>query len=168
MPHNLPWTSWTSSRLTLCSLLKTCKSRSVSKVLHLPWRTIEEDNIGYTGLKFPGGDDKIITEAIWTTTENNAEEDTEDEGDEVGIKAITEQSMKPTEAWDLCTKMEKVCLDHSDTDGVSLLELQKQSWRLCAHLRHLVDESHIQTSLYQFWGSSPSHDKDVLMSQTTQ
>jgi hypothetical protein len=51
---------------------------------------------------------------------------------------------------ELCKRLEKACVVHSDVDGVSVLELQKQLQKLRGHFHRLDFSSLRQSTLDNF------------------
>ena len=81
--------------------------------------------------------------------------DTQD--DEMDDKAHEEdggdEGLLAKEGQRLCKQLEKLCLQHSDAEGVLVLALQQQLCKLCAHLCQLELVSQIQVTLDKFWNA---------------
>ena len=68
---------------------------------------------------------------------------------------------KPSEALEICAHMEKLCLEYM-LSNVYVVDLQTQVQKIQAHFHHLNNQSHMQTSLDQFWTKTPAN-KEVSM-----
>jgi len=73
--------------------------------------------------------------------------DLEDESDGNSDKVV---DLLYREGAELCEWLEKACVIHCNTDGVSVLALQNQLRKLCAHFHHLEFASLKQTTLDTF------------------
>jgi hypothetical protein len=51
----------------------------------------------------------------------------------------------------LCERLEKVCVTHSDTEGVAILELQRQLRKLRGHFCHVEVATQKQSTLDSFF-----------------
>jgi hypothetical protein len=76
-----------------------------------------------------------------------------------GVWIINELSYR--EGAELCEKLERSCVIHSDAEGVSVLELQKQLRRMRGYFHHLEFALRKQSTLKNFF-TSGSHDSDML------
>jgi hypothetical protein len=129
--------------------LQQCKRiHSTAPTLEDLLNPIEETEIGYSDYRFPGGDNKIVVEALCTTTETrddkmDEEMQEEEEGGDEGLSVKEGQR--------LCEQLKKLCLHYSDADGVSTLALQQQLRKLHAHLHRLEFASKTQVTLEKFW-----------------
>jgi hypothetical protein len=110
---------------------------------------IQEREIGDLPYQFPGGDADIVAEVLKET--NRSQQEAEE--------AVSDEEGEPEEArmliWEvaeLCERLEKVCVVHSDAHGVDILQLQGQLQKLCGHVRRLDTASLKQSSLNSFWG----------------
>jgi len=129
------------------SLQKRKRIRGTAPTLEDLLNPIEETEIGHSDYRFPGGDDEIVAEALRATT--NAQDEDVNEADEEG----EDEGLLAKDGQRLCEQLEKLCLHHSDADGVSTLALQQQLRKLRAHLRRLEFTSQTQVTLDKFWGA---------------
>jgi hypothetical protein len=83
--------------------------------------------------------------------DNEAQKEGGESGDE-------DEGLSAKEGQRLCGQLEKLCLHYSDAEGVSVLALQQQLRKLCAHLRQLELASQTQVTLDKF--------RDVLLNST--
>ena len=56
----------------------------------------------------------------------------------------------PKDALDLCVHMEQLCLEYANLD-ILVLNLQTQIYKIWGHFQQLVNKSHKQSSLDQYW-----------------
>lgn len=106
----------------------------------------EENEIGDSPFQFPGGDDEILAQvANESAQDSNKPESDDDEKEE------EDSGLSFREGIDLCEKLEKACIIHSDAEGVAVLELQKQLRRFRGHFRWLEFASQKQVTLDTFW-----------------
>lgn len=110
---------------------------------------VEEDIVGETGVEFPGGDKDIIERVI----HGDDEESDEDEEDEEPLPEVT----TPSKALDICAQMERLCLEYASS-SLSVVDLQFQVRKLRGHIRHLNDQSCVQSSLDQFFVKPTNED----------
>lgn len=110
---------------------------------------VEEDIVGETGAEFPGGDKDIIERVI----HGDDEESDEDEEDEEPLPEVT----TPSKALDICAQMERLCLEYASS-SLSVVDLQFQVRKLRGHIRHLNDQSRVQSSLDQFFVKPTNED----------
>jgi len=111
---------------------------------------IQEREIGDSPYRFPAGDDDIVAEVLKETEGSQQEVEeivSDDDGgpEEVGISS--------QEVAELCERLEKVCVIHSDAHGVDVLRLQGQLRKLRGHFRRLDTASRKQSRLDAFWGT---------------
>jgi hypothetical protein len=64
-----------------------------------------------------------------------------------------DEGLLAKEGQKLCEQLEKLCLQYSDAEGVSMLALQQQLCKLRAHLHQLELASQIQVTLDKFWNA---------------
>jgi hypothetical protein len=88
-----------------------------------------------------------------------ADQSVEDKSDESDGGMVDKLSYQ--EGAELCEKLERSCVIHSDAEGVSVLELQKQLRRMRGHFHCLEFASRKQSTLDNFF-TSGSHDSDML------
>lgn len=136
---------------TVSELQKRGRVRGTLLTLDKMLNPIAEDCVGETGFEFPGGDKEIIERVVRGA--NADEEESEDEEDQPSVGDVT----KPSEALEICTRMERLCLEYASSD-VSVVDLQSQVRKIRAHFRRLDDLSRVQTSLDQFWTKSPTNN----------
>src|SRR5882724_9776130 len=92
---------------------------------------VEEKEIGDSAFSFPGRDVDIVAAVMRETTggdkaaREDRESDDENEPDVIGLSF--------GEGGELCQQLEKACVLYSDADGVKVLELQAQLWKLHRH-----------------------------------
>ena len=121
---------------------------------------IEENEVGDSPYRFPGGDEEIIAEAQRLTTadgtdnpDRNAQEmiddDDEDEAD---------CSIPVRKGIELCEQVERLCVMHSDIQGINVLGLQGQLRKLRSHLWKLDNASQKQVVLDQLWTSGTPNE----------
>ena len=104
------------------------------------------------GFEFPGGDHNIIDKVTgWT---DSKDEESKSENDE-DMQAV--EITKLSEALAICAHMEQLCLEYVSPD-INVVSLQSQIWKLWAHFCHLDNESHVQTSLKQFWTKTHTNE----------
>jgi hypothetical protein len=77
---------------------------------------------------------------------NNDDDELEDDEVEDTEKQIT----KPSDALDLCARMERLCLEYSALD-IPVLGLQTQLRKLRGHFLQLDNQSQVQVPLDHFW-----------------
>ena len=106
---------------------------------------VEEDIVGETGVEFPGEDKDIIERVIHG--------DDEDSDDEEPLLEVTTLS----KALDICAQMERLCLEYASS-SLSVVDLQFQVRKLRGHIRHLNDQSRVQSSLDQFFVKPTNED----------
>jgi hypothetical protein len=91
--------------------------------------------------QFPGGNTDILAEA----TKLPADQFVEDKSDESDGEMVDELSY--WEGAELCEKLEKSCVIHSDAEGVLVLGLQKQLRKIRGHFCRLEFASWKQSTL---------------------
>ena len=80
---------------------------------------IEEDVVGEMGVEFPGGDKDIVERVL-------RDADKLDDEDESSVVEVT----KPAKALEVCTQMEKLCLEYGTESSFPIFDLQTQLWNL--------------------------------------
>lgn len=115
---------------------------------------IEEKEIGETAYNYPNGIDDIIKQVQEEQEGKRRQEesDTSSEEDEEEEDASADKGISPAECINLCQKMEKLVLTHSDVEGLHVLQMQRQMRLLCRHLRLKEQSSKQQTTLESFFG----------------
>jgi hypothetical protein len=63
---------------------------------------------------------------------------------------------------ELCERLEKACVVHSDAEGVLVLELQKQLQKLRGHFRHLDFSSLRQSTLDSFITNASEGSSSIM------
>jgi hypothetical protein len=99
----------------MSSVLKLCTHRQIvgtAPTLDELLNPIKEQEIGDSLYRFPGGDADILAEA----TRLPADQSVEDESDESDREMVDELSYR--EGAELCEKLERSCVIHSDVVGV--------------------------------------------------
>ena len=116
---------------------------------------VEEREIGESDFLFPGGDGEIIAKVIRELQPGGDVEAEEIEGEESDGE---QEDAAPSlgEGMELCERLEKLCVIHSEARGVSTLLLQQQLRKLRAHLHVVQVNSARQTSLDSFFNSNIS------------
>ncbi|KAH8105697.1 hypothetical protein DFH11DRAFT_1731517 [Phellopilus nigrolimitatus] len=112
---------------------------------------IEEMEIGESPYHFPGGDIEIIAEARRLVAEQNGDVTATEVLDDDPEDDNADEVVSAREGIELCEKLEKLCIAHSEADGVAALELQRQLRHMRGHLRRLDLESHKQVTLDSFF-----------------
>ena len=94
---------------------------------------VEEREIGESEFCFPGGDGEIIAKVI-REFQPGGDVEAENEGEESDGE---QEDAAPSlgEGMELCERLEKLCVIHSEARGVATLLLQQQLRKLRAHLR---------------------------------
>ena len=113
---------------------------------------IEEDSVGKTGFEFPGGDHNIIDKVTRWADAEDEESESENDEDKQAVE-IT----KLSEALVIYACMEQLCLEYV-SPNINVIGLQSQVQKLWAHFHHIDNESHIQTSLKQFWTKTHTNE----------
>ena len=121
---------------------------SLEEMLNL----IKEDVIGETGVEFLGSDKDIIERVLHQNDEDRSDEDNDDEDN------LPVEIMKPSEALEICTQMERVCLEYTIPSVPFTINLQTQVRKLQGHIHCLNDQSCVQSLLDQFFAKPTSKD----------
>lgn len=108
----------------------------------------EENEVGDSPYRFPGGDDEIINTVLKGTGTTAEQDELDKEEDDIDDKEPDIPSAR--EGVSLCEQLEQLCLAHSDASGVATLELQTQLRRLRRHLHRIDLASHKQSTLDGF------------------
>jgi len=119
----------------------TAKTQFVLASQNRFWR----QQIHSSGSHKTGGEIKSSCLHATTNTQDEDVDEAEEEGEDEGLLAKDGQR--------LCEQLEKLCLHHSDADGVLTLALQQQLRKLRAHLHQLEFASQTQVTLDKFWGA---------------
>ena len=94
-----------------------------------------EDEIGDSPYQFPGGEEKILAEAVKQTQGDNLDViNEESDGDD---DPKDSDGLSYWEGTALCKRLEKARIIHTDVDGVSVLDLQKQLRKMRGHFQQL-------------------------------
>ena len=109
---------------------------------------IEENEIGDSPYRFPGGDDEILDQVLIGESGNGHAVDAGDSEDEDDLE---DDLVSCREAIQLCERLEKVCVTHSDAEGVAILELQRQLRKLRGHFRRVEAATQKQSTLDSFF-----------------
>lgn len=91
---------------------------------------VEEQKIGASPYDFLGGDEEIMAQAVQEVNEGSRM--IEDSGSEDGSDNEVDDSVDLPyhEGAELCERLEKACVVHCNTEGVSVLDLQTQLRKL--------------------------------------
>ena len=108
---------------------------------------IEEDEVGTMGYEFPHGNNDIIAQVL---QEQGRDEVDEDEDEDSNGDEKPKEVMWLKDTLDLCICMEQLCLEYANLD-ISVLNLQTQICKFRGHFQWLVNISHKQSSLDQYW-----------------
>ena len=108
---------------------------------------IEEDEVGTMGYEFPHGNNDIIAQVL---QEQGRDEVDEDEDEDSNGDEKPKEVMWLKDTLDLCICMEQLCLEYANLD-ISVLNLQTQIHKFRGHFQWLVNISHKQSSLDQYW-----------------
>ena len=115
---------------------------------------VEEREISESEFRFPGGDAKIIAKVI-REFQPRGDVEAENEGEE-SDREQEDTALSLGEGMELCERLEKLCVVHSEACGVSTLLLQQQLRKLRAHLCVVQANSVWQTSINSFFSSNLS------------
>lgn len=108
----------------------------------------EENEVGDSPYRFPGGDDEIIDTVLKGSGTKAQQDELDEEEEDIDDKEPDIPSAR--EGVRLCEQLEQLCLAYSDANGVATLELQTQLRRLRRHLHQVDLSSHKQSTLDSF------------------
>jgi hypothetical protein len=121
---------------------------------------IQEHEVSDSPYRFPGRDDEILAEAVKEAQLGQVPvvEMDEDSSDE----SSPEVDFSFREGAELCERLKKACVVHSDTEGVSVLKLQKQLQKLRSHFHHLDFSSLRQSTLDNFITNASEGSSSIM------
>ncbi|KAH8102797.1 hypothetical protein DFH11DRAFT_1552179 [Phellopilus nigrolimitatus] len=116
-------------------LQKRNRIRGTALTLEELVNPIEEQEVGDSPYRFPGGDTEIVAEAKRLVAEKNGEAvavtnltlDDDDDDDE---EDPAEDCVSSKEGIELCEKLEKLCLVHTEAEGVGGLKVELENLKL--------------------------------------
>lgn len=110
---------------------------------------VEEREIGEPTYGFSDNEDNVINYYREEQLRMNQKEECDETSDE---EESDDDKISAAEGISLCQKLEKLALTHSDAEGVSAVELQRQLRRLCGHLRRVDADAKQQSTLDGYLG----------------